>query len=180
MVASSPCEMSRFGAPAWVALFALVSCASATPDRDPTWALVRNPAGGEPAYVWQRADALPVSVGTIVAGPALAPPSALSAYWPPPGPIASIHGFSATVVSRGTRGQSREVMAGDAEQCRMAAGMVRRDATGAAASPSPSPVLVDGEVVSFQGGAEDVAVKNYSGCMTQRGYTVTLWSARAG
>ncbi len=163
--------MSRFGAPAWVALFALISCASATPDRDPTWALVRNPAGNEPAYVWKRADELPVTVRTIVAGPALAPPSAFPPYWPPPGRIASIHGFSATVISRAERGQSRDVTARDAEQCRQAAGMARADATG---------VLIDGEVVSLQGVAENVAVKNYSDCMTQRGYSVTMWSGRAG
>lgn len=172
--------MGSFAALACLALLALASCASATRDRDPTWALIRNPAGGEPPYVWQRVDELPVTTRTIMAGQALAPTSAFSAYWPPPGPIASIHGFDATVISRGERAQSREAQARDAEQCRQAAGIGRREATAGAASSGSSGVLVDGEVASLPGVTADAAIRSYSHCMNQRGYRVTEWSGRPG
>jgi hypothetical protein len=146
----------------------------------PTWALVRNP-GGEPAHVRQRADELPVSARTIVGGQALAPLSALGAHRPPPGPIASLHGFSMTVISRPERGQSREALAHDAEQCRQTAGMAPRGAAApGVVTAQSSGVLVDGEVVSFPGAAESSAIRSYSGCMNQRGYSVTEWSGRVG
>lgn len=172
--------MGRFAALACVTVLTLVSCASATRDRDPTWALIRNPTSSEPPYVWQRADELPVTTQTIMAGQALAPASAFSAYWPPPGPIASIHGFSATVISRPERGQGREALARDAEQCRQAADIARREAVSGATTPSSSGVLVDGEIAAFQSVAEEVAIRTYSDCMNQRGYRVTRWSGKAG
>ncbi len=165
---------------ACVAVLTLVSCASATRDRDPTWALIRNPTGSAQPYVWQRADELPVTTQTIMAGQALAPASAFSAYWPPPGPIASIHGFSATVISRPERGQGRDVLARDAEQCRQAADIARREAVSGASTPPSSGVLVDGEIAAFQSVAEEVAIRSYSDCMNQRGYRVTRWSGKAG
>jgi hypothetical protein len=166
---------------ACASLLALAACASGTRESAPTWALVRNPGGGGPAYVWQRADELPVSAQTIVGGQALAPLSAFAAYWPTPGPIASIHGFSGTVISRPERGQSGETLARDAEQCRQAAGMASRGAAApGAVTAQSSGVLVDGEVVSFPGVAESSAIGSYSGCMNQRGYSVTEWSGRAG
>jgi hypothetical protein len=162
-------------------LLSLASCTTSPPrDRDPTWALIQNPTDSQPPYVWRRADELPVTTRTVLTGQALAPPSAFAAYWPPPGPIASIHGFRATVISRPERGQTREVLAQDAEECRKAAHIEREEAPQGAMIPSSSGVLVDGEVASLQSATEKAAVRRYSDCMNQRGYSVATWWGQAG
>jgi hypothetical protein len=46
--------------------------------------------------------------------------------------------------------------------------------------PSSSGVLVDGEVASLQSATEKAAVRRYSDCMNQRGYSVVTWWGQAG